>query len=370
MASDRVIDIEALCAPTSEEQPVGPYWRDDAAVCGQLYAVLDSARSDARRNERRMKEMDLFPEDAIERRNYEKPNWTKVIDAATSLLGKSKDLWATAWLTEALAREYGFRGLRDGFNLTHCLCERYWEQIHPRPDDLDGIRFTLAQLDGDLWVELIPLMPITSDGLTTANYDQSTEMEGLKSEADREAYRAKGVIGTAEFEARVGNSGAEFLGELLQDAQAAKDEFTRLSAFLDERCGDDAPASTNVSESFQQSLDLISELVQPNLSQAEEVGTHNQAEAKTVSEGGLKSNSDVTQQTGWDRDRAFIEISRHAELFEKYEPNSPVASILRQAVYLGQLSWREMMSALADDPSARSQILKLTGVRDDAKTED
>jgi len=370
MASDQVIDIEALCAPVSEDRPAGPYWRDDADIRDQLYSVLDSAKSDAQRNQRKIKEMYLFPEGSVERRNYAEPDWGKVVEAATDLLYKSKDLWAAAWLMEALARRDGFRGLRDGLALIYCLCQRFWDQIHPRPDSIDGVRFTLAQLDGNLLAELVPLMPITGDGMTTADYDQSTEMDGLPSDADRDTYRQRGVISIAEFEARVGNSGAEFLSELIEDAQAARDGFVDLFKFLDDRCGDDAPASTKAAERFQETLDLVVDLAEPFLPQADEDDTDNQSASSATGTGADGRNRDTQQKTGWDRDQAFSEISRQAALFEKYEPNSPVASVLRQAVYLGKLSWSDMMSVLADDPNTRSQILKLTGVREESSGKD
>ena len=260
MASVPVIDIDRLCSPISEAQPSGPYWREDDTCSETLYPRVETAIRAARSNERRKAESAYFAEDSIERRNYEEPDWREVIDASQILLERSKDLWVAAWLTEALAREYGFAGLRDGFRLTRRLCEEYWDSIHPRPDDIDGIRNTTAQLSGDLLAELVPLMPITRDGLTTADYDKSAEMDGLESESSRQGYRALGVIGIAEFDARVRDSGPEFLQNLVEDAQAASDEFEALTKLLDEHCGHDAPKSSNVQVNFEQTIELIREL--------------------------------------------------------------------------------------------------------------
>jgi type VI secretion system protein ImpA len=222
----------------------------------------------------------------------------------------------------------------------------------------------LAQLDADIWVRLIPLMPITRDGLTTGDYDQATEMDGLASDAEKNAYRVKGVISSIDFEAKVRDSGSDFLRELVDDARDAQDQFARLTSFLDERCGDDAPASREVEEIFRHTLDLIRDLAEPYLPK-EPVSNGSQMATPTV--GGAAGGAEKTGPTtsSWNRERAFEEISRQADLFEKYEPNSPVAPMLRQAVRLGNLSWRDMVSMLTDDPSVRAQILRQTGVRDD-----
>jgi type VI secretion system protein ImpA len=359
MASAPVIDIDQLVAPVSDTLPAGPYWRDDDKLSSELFPRVDTAIGVARSNERKKAESAYFKEDSIERRNYVEPDWREVIDAAQQMLAHSKDLWVAAWLNEALAREFGFPGLRDGLQLIRRLCETYWDSIHPRPDDIDGIRNTTAQLNGDLLAKIIALMPITRDGLTTADYDKSAEMEGLESESDRQSYRALGVIGIHEFEARVRDSGQEFLQDLVADAQAASDEFDALTKFLDERCGHDAPKSSNVKTAFEQTIQLIRDLAGPFLPKPQAESSEG-AEGQTVDP--TPAGQTAAKPTTWSRDFAFAEISRMADEFAKYEPNSPVSSILRQAVHVGRLNWADMIKSLLPDASdSLKEILKQTG---------
>jgi type VI secretion system protein ImpA len=361
MATDPILDIELLSAPISEEQPAGPYWRDDDDCRNNLFPAVDSAMREARINERKRKEVALFPEGSLERQKYKDPDWSAVVDFGQKLLQRSKDLWVAAWLAEAVARQSGFPGLRDGLRLINQLCDKYWDQIHPRPDEQDGIRLTLAQLDGETWADLVLLMPITRQGYSTADYDLATEMEGLDSDRDRETYRAAGVISTADFESRMIEAGPEFLVNLIEDIRAASEEFERLTSFLDEHCGQDAPASTRTRENLEQCLALVRELaaahLPPELMQNDEEPQGPAEEVTSQPTDGPGNVSGV-----WNREQAFQEIARQAAQFEKYEPNSPVASILRQAIRLGKLSWREMIAGLTADQNVLLQILKQTGI--------
>src|SRR5690606_34050631 len=86
--------------------------------------------------------------DEAQQASLEPPDWQKVVDlACDALANNSKDLWIAAWLVEGLTRTEGFPGVRDGFRLIRELSERYWDGIHPRPDE-DGIATTVAQLAG------------------------------------------------------------------------------------------------------------------------------------------------------------------------------------------------------------------------------
>ena len=109
MASDPYIDIDHLCAPISDGQPAGPYWRDDDE-CLDLFPRVQTAHNDARYNHRKRAQAALFPEGSIERSTFEDPDWGEVVASGIKLLTKSKDLWVASWLIEALAYERGFAG--------------------------------------------------------------------------------------------------------------------------------------------------------------------------------------------------------------------------------------------------------------------
>ena len=54
-----------------------------------------------------------------------------------TLKNTSKDLLVAARLTEALTREHGFAGTRDGLQLMRRLVEECWDRINPKIEDGD-----------------------------------------------------------------------------------------------------------------------------------------------------------------------------------------------------------------------------------------
>lgn len=63
-------------------------------------------------------------------------DWRGVIRLCEALLAtQTKDLRVTGWLTEALGRAHGLAGLADGHALTAALCDSFWDDIHPQPED-------------------------------------------------------------------------------------------------------------------------------------------------------------------------------------------------------------------------------------------
>jgi len=53
------------------------------------------------------------------------------------LINKTKDLQLGAWLTEALVKQKGFAGLRDGLALNVGLIDKFWDTVHPELEDGD-----------------------------------------------------------------------------------------------------------------------------------------------------------------------------------------------------------------------------------------
>ncbi|MGA8200020.1 MAG: type VI secretion system ImpA family N-terminal domain-containing protein, partial [Candidatus Sulfotelmatobacter sp.] len=47
------------------------------------------------------------------------------------LTTKTKDLQLAAWLTEALLKQQGFAGLKDGLSLCFGLIDKFWDTVYP-----------------------------------------------------------------------------------------------------------------------------------------------------------------------------------------------------------------------------------------------
>jgi type VI secretion system protein ImpA len=368
MASPPTIDVESLLQPISEEAPCGVSLRDDPTTAQLYYQVKDArqAASAAERAGARGEEEGAPP--------AQKPDWRLVVQLASDAIrDKSKDLWIAAWLLEGLVRLHGFAGLRDGFQVVRELCHRYFDCIHPRPDD-DGLATTVAQLaglngegsEGALLAPIaaIPLTQGTSVGPLTGHDYADAESVARTADPDARAKRiAQGAKTLQMFETAASETSREFFLELREDILAAIAEFDKLTTVLAEKCGIDgngysaAPPSSKIAAALADSL------------------------ARLHSIGGNVFGPEATPQGGADapdasghpaaaragnisgREDAFQQLMRVAEFFRRTEPHSPVSYALEQAVRWGRMPLPELIRELVTDDSVRRDLFRRTGMR-------
>lgn len=112
------MDLEDLLAATAESPPCGPNLEYDQA----LLDLEQAAR--------------VKPEGALGEPSVE-PQWPEVSARAERLLRRSKDLRVAVLLTRAQTNMDGLPGLARGLAVLAGLLERYWLDVHPRPDGDD-----------------------------------------------------------------------------------------------------------------------------------------------------------------------------------------------------------------------------------------
>lgn len=370
MASATVLDFDALLAPISEEQPSGAELKSDAAKNAIYYSVKD-ARDGARTAERQII--------TAESDEVDPPDWvgvkSKCVDAITH---HSKDVWIAAWLIEALCRLNGFPGLRDGFRLVREIGERYWDGIHPAPDD-DGYATPMAQLrglngdeaEGALLrpIEAIPLTRSATYGaLGMADFRQAADLQQITDSTRRQAKIDQGAITLETFDKAVRESPEQFLRDLYDDIGQALDEFQKMTEFLDGRCGQDeygepaAPPSSNIRQILGDCRDRVKAMarhvLESNTSEvaAEEGGEMIAADGETNGTAAPGRGRLVT------RDDALNALLQVADFFRRTEPHSPVSYSLEQAVRWGRMPLPELLAELIPDETARTQMYLRAGI--------
>ncbi len=248
MSTETILDFESLLAPISEEAPSGPSLRQHPELSRTYYAVRE-ARNAAMEAERVLARLAL-----MEQRDFEQapggheesrpvPNWGKVIDLAIDLLSKhSKDLWAVSWLIEAVTRQAGLAGFRDGLKLCRLMSEKFWQTIHPRPDEDEGYGHTVAQLAGldntlSGALEAIAMVP-TDSRLTWSNYQFALDMEQMDP-ALRSTRLDEGAVSLNSFEQALRTASREDLLCTRGDLDDALSECKLFSQAMDALCGKD-----------------------------------------------------------------------------------------------------------------------------------
>ena len=108
------------------------------------------------------------------------PTTAQVIRLSTdALTNKTKDLQLAAWLTEALLKQKGFGGLRDGLALCYGLVEKFWETVYPELEDGDAqARGAPLGFIGTKLEIPLKLMPVVEKRQVQAvlDYQQSREV--------------------------------------------------------------------------------------------------------------------------------------------------------------------------------------------------
>jgi type VI secretion system protein ImpA len=346
--------------------------REDRAPLSP-YQLLKATRTAARAAERQAMMDDPESPSSI------KADWGPILkEGPKTIAEKSKDIEITAWMIEALVRQNGFAGLRDGFRLARQLAEQFWDQLHPIPNE-DGMIHRVAALsglngvDGEgalMWpISRVALTSGTSVGpYTKADYKQASDLEGITDPDKRSQRISRGAVSMEMFEKSASETPAQFFTELWDDLNQCIDEFEKLGAILDERCGTGsdgmpaAPPSSAIRTALSECQDIV-RAVAKSIVEPESMET---ALATTSANGGLSMGNGIDggsiQGRIQSRNEAFQALLRVAQFFKDTEPHSPVSYALEQAVRWGRMPLPDLLSELISDSGSREAVFKLIGI--------
>jgi type VI secretion system protein ImpA len=365
MPSPEVIDFAKLLTPIPGDKPTGVDLRTDSSPGSAYYAIKD-ARTAARATERQM----AMGEDE----GGSPPDWRPVLQHATkALTEKTKDLEITAYLIEALVRQHGFAGLRDGFRLARELAEKFWDALFPMPDE-DGLATRVAALTGlngdeaeGTLIMPISRVPIT-DGpsagrLSVSQFQEALALSKIADPKVREKKMATGALTVEAFQKAVAETPGKFYKTLVEDLTQTQEEFTKLSTVLDGKCGAQGPPTSNIRTALTSTLDIIKEQARAKL----ETAAPKAEEGKDGAAGadGAKGAAGPGEVMGVIRDRedAFTHLIKVADFFRRTEPQSPVPFAIEQVVRWGRMQLPDLLQELIPDEGPRKNLFKFIGIR-------
>ncbi len=301
--------------------------------------------------------------------------WRKIIKLAPDILkNNAKDLEIASWYTEALIRQHGFQGLRDGFKLIDGLIEQFWDNIYPLPDE-DGVETRVAALAGlnGEGADGVLIAPIRNVSITQGNdpgpfsfwkYQQALEVEKTIDEEAKLDKASKLGFSNNDVERAVEESSETFFINLHDDIQEAIDTYKKIGSSLDEHCGiNDAPPTSKIINILTDCLGTVNHIGKYKLP-AEE-STENEVGSSDGEESTASDSSDSAAQTSGpvkNREDAFKKLTEISEYFRKTEPHSPISYILKRAVKWGDMPLDDLMRELIPDSSARDVYGSLTGI--------
>jgi type VI secretion system protein ImpA len=300
-------------------------------------------------------------------------DWREAQKLSEDILQRiSKDLQAAVWLGEALISRYGLDGAKDSFELLTGMLDTYWDGLYPRADDGD-----LEERAGKLawfasWgsraLHAMMLNEDSQSAMTLAKWIDSREVDNMGRQ-NAETYQAaldSGRINGETFDSRMQATPEAVVRERIEQAQAARDAFSRFSAMSDSKLGREAPSLAAIDDGLKKIQTIYARLaVAKGMAGAvtDDVGTEADAAASPVmaaSSGGTSLNLGTANLAS--KDAALRALSDIAGYFRRTEPHSPVAYLLERAVSWANMPLEQWLAEVVRDDGTLSSIRERVGL--------
>lgn len=322
-----MLNLEKLLVPIAADQPCG----EDLAFSPEFDAINRARQAD-----------DPSIEQGAWVTTLKEADWKFVSKRCAELIEtRSKDLQLAVWLAEAGARTGGLADLAGSLRLLAALCERYWDSVHPLPDE-DGHERRIGNL---AWIAariapLVKEVPL-ADGVTMIAWE-AARSRGPDSVAELEAARTKATPAARQA-----------LAEAAHDCLAALAELERV---VDERLGADGPSFGAARAALRDFEDLATPQVAPPAATAQAmpvvVATAGPLRVQGVAhEGPLQS-----------REQALAQLRGVAEFFRRTEPHSPVAYLAEKAARWGEQPLHAWLRSVIKDDASLARLEELLGI--------
>jgi type VI secretion system protein ImpA len=282
--------------------------------------------------------------------------------ALTALRQETKDLRLAGHLVEALVKQHGFVGLRDGLRLVRGLVERCWDFLQPPIED------------GDFSSRATPLKNMLDDPVRGLRLPTSLRRVPL-AEGDgarfgfldwSAALKAHDAEQLAAFDRAVQATSGERAAADLAAIEEGLRELDQLVAALEAKVGPEAPALLDLREALEDCRRLSRHVVEKTQDARPVTG----ADGNTTS-GERGAQTAATAANGpaavlATREDAYRQLKAAADLLQRLEPHSPVPYLVHKAVQLGALPFPQLIRALVRDANVLGELNRELGIKDNA----
>ncbi len=286
----------------------------------------------------------------------------QVIKLTTDLLtNKTKDLQLSAWLTEALLKQKGFGGLKDGLWLCCGLIDKFWDTLYPEIEDGDvesrGAPLGFVGTKLEIPIKLVPVVEKIKYSLL--DYQQSREV-GYEDQAKsddakkkRAALIKEGKLAPELFDKAFEETPKKFYAQAEKDLDACLENLTRLKKSCDEKFGNDGPSFGPLQSGLDASRHVIHSFLQKKREKepdpvevvpAAEAAAGADGEAAGANAGPVRTGVLISVEGSSepaDRLDAIRKVAEAAAFLRRREPQSPASYLM-----LRGLRWGELRAAI------------------------
>ncbi|MET0856003.1 MAG: type VI secretion system protein TssA [Telluria sp.] len=330
-----MLTIEELLAPVSASSACG----EDLAFSSELDAIAKARQAD-----------DPSIEQGAWVTTLKEADWKFVATGCAKLIRtRSKDLRLAVWLAEASAKTGGLRGLGDSLLVLAALCERYWDDVYPLPDE-GGYEQRIGNL---CWIAARAPQLAKETALTEGAGFSMIDFEFARS-------RSAGEGAGPDLEAARRRTSRGFYQALLDDSAHCVAAVGELERVVDERLGADGPGFSATKAALQDVIHFVTPF-------AREAGVA--AEALPVAQVAAAPAQVPVQaapvggplQT---RAQALAQLRSVAEFFRRTEPHSPVAYLADKAANWGEQPLHVWLRGVVKDPAVFAQLEEMLGMQE------
>ncbi|WP_052135289.1 type VI secretion system protein TssA [Collimonas arenae] len=356
-----MFSIDQLLNPISESSPCG----GDLSFSSDFDAIAHARR---------------FDDPSLDQGEWitdlKEADWGFVVDNCARLIEtQSKDLRLAVWLTEANVKVRRFRGLADGYLVLAGLSDRYWDMLHPVPDDGDqelrigNVGWLLSRS-----VQLVREIPLTEGrgtAFSTVDFESARIRAANEERGNSDGGNNDGVK-LADIESARRKSSPAFYETLLKDATSCQQALLQLEKSIDFRVGQDGPAFSAVKEALESVISTITRFAQEagiNTRPAPQTTTSAdngqaapkmQQEVKKVEQHEPQATLNGPIQN---RTQALMQLRHVADFFRRTEPHSPVAYLADKAASWGDLPLHSWLQTVIKDPASLAHVEELLGLQ-------
>jgi len=348
--AESTIDIDALVAPLSDEEPCGESLEYDAAYLELTQVAQGTPEREVG---------DSFVP-------AEPPDWKDIRQRSLEMLSRSRDLSLCVHLLSAQVATHGWEGVRDVLVLIRRLLEERWEHVYPRLDPDDGDPTMRVNVVAEISPApgAVPATIHLIQRLRQAPLTDSPQLGriGLREYAiangdiappkPREGEEPEPLPEMATITAASLDTPLEALSAFSDAIKASLEEIDTIDTILKERVGaGNAPDFSELESVLKDAGGVISEWLIARGAAADEAlmgqeGEGGGAGGAPAASGEIRSRDDVI--------RTFDRILRY---FEIHEPTSPVPMLIRRAQRLIHKSFSEIVEDMAPDAMSTLQVI-------------
>lgn len=293
-----------------------------------------------------------------------KANWKEVVHLCeTALVKRSKELQVAAWLGEAWIALEGIQGGLRAMRLMNGLCQRYWDDVHPRPRGAD-FDFRTAPLNwaDEYWSRaiLMRIVLVAGTGADGRSYTLSQWNEALRVEADavknKGARKAAEAAGTPTYAAIMANLASMPLAAVrttLDEVQTWRAELDAFNELIEPLL---PPPGARLTK-LEARLAALEDVLQRCL---EQHPAYVAPQPEAAASEALAPAGEVPPERGLafgGRNDAYQQLEQIAAYLSKLEPHSPVPSLIRRAVEWGHMPFDQLMDELMHNNAELHKVL-------------